>query len=150
MFKSSSTALMILTIRKPMSIEVSINQILYWRKRYKINWLIITKAKFGVVYLTMKVGKKTQAHTLSCTAPCWPMRWLISLSTVQLRPHPYLVSMQNPQSKIFWNVPKKPADNSAWDTGLVLVGLCSLWQLFQVFFHSIQFYNLEIIGFPLI
>ena len=50
---------------------------------------------FRQLFLYEKRGLE-QAHALSCTALCQPMRWLISLSklcTVQLRPHPYWESM---------------------------------------------------------
>ena len=36
--------------------------------------------------LSMSVGLN-HAHALSCTAVCQPMRLLVSLSNVQLRPH---------------------------------------------------------------
>ena len=45
---------------------------------------------------------KNHAHTLSCTALCRQMRWLVSLSklsTVQLRPHPYWESMAHPPTR---------------------------------------------------
>ena len=55
-----------------------------------------------------------QAHALSCTALCQPMRWLVSLSklsTLQLRPHPYWESMVHSafqpnlfHSRTLWNI----------------------------------------------
>ena len=63
-----------------------------------------------------------QAHALSCTALCRPMRWLVllsKLSTVQLRPHPYweIMGIDTVFVSLSWaetTLEKKLAKKNAW------------------------------------